>query len=353
MRVVVTGATGNVGTAVVRQLADRPEVDSIVGVSRRATSWQLPKTEWVQADVAEDELGEVMRGADAVVHLAWIFHPTRRSEVTWNANVCGTTQVAEAAAKAHVPVVVVASSVGAYSPRADLTPVTESWPTGGCRTAAYSREKAAVETLLDRHEQRWPEQRVVRLRPAFIFQPQAAVSQRRIFLGPLVPHAALRPGVLPAVPLPPRLHLQAVHADDVARAYVAAVLNPVHGAFNIAAEPVLDPADLAHIMRSRAVAVPGIVLRQAVAMAFHARLVPVHPGLVDLALSVPMMSAVRAREELGWAPERSANLAVQSFFEGLQEGADAPTAPLAKETSGPFRINEWRTGVGARSRTGP
>ena len=39
MRVVVTGATGNVGTAVLRALAHEDEVTSIVGIARR-----LPKT---------------------------------------------------------------------------------------------------------------------------------------------------------------------------------------------------------------------------------------------------------------------------------------------------------------------
>jgi uncharacterized protein YbjT (DUF2867 family) len=44
MRIVVTGATGNVGTAVVRALADEPRVDAITGVARRPPEWAPPKT---------------------------------------------------------------------------------------------------------------------------------------------------------------------------------------------------------------------------------------------------------------------------------------------------------------------
>ena len=35
MRIVVTGATGNVGSAVLTRLHEAPEVDSIVGIARR------------------------------------------------------------------------------------------------------------------------------------------------------------------------------------------------------------------------------------------------------------------------------------------------------------------------------
>ena len=44
MRVVVTGATGNVGTSVVSALAADPNVTEIVGLARRAPDWDAPKT---------------------------------------------------------------------------------------------------------------------------------------------------------------------------------------------------------------------------------------------------------------------------------------------------------------------
>ena len=43
LHVVVTGATGNVGTAVVRALGEQDAVKSILGVARRATEWTAPK----------------------------------------------------------------------------------------------------------------------------------------------------------------------------------------------------------------------------------------------------------------------------------------------------------------------
>src|SRR5688500_14006645 len=51
MRIVVTGATGNVGTSVVAALAADPRVTEIVGLARRRPRLQSPRTTWVEADV--------------------------------------------------------------------------------------------------------------------------------------------------------------------------------------------------------------------------------------------------------------------------------------------------------------
>ncbi|WP_324189619.1 NAD-dependent epimerase/dehydratase family protein [Nocardia otitidiscaviarum] len=251
MRVVVLGGTGNVGTAVVAALAADPAVTSILGVARRIPERRVEKTEWVGADIRTDELEPLLRGADAVVHLAWAIQPMRRPLDTWRTNVHGTERVLRAVAAASVPALIYASSVGAYSPRRDLRPVTESWPTDGWPEAGYTREKAYVERLLDGFAFAYPHCRVVRLRPAFIFQRGAASEQRRLFAGPLLPNPLVRPELLPALPTPRDLAFQAVHSADVAQAYRLAVTREVVGPFNIAAEPVLDPRSLGELLGAR------------------------------------------------------------------------------------------------------
>ena len=62
MRIVVTGATGNVGTSVVDALGRDPDVEEIVGVARRLPDgWNPPRTRWVSADVERDDLGADLR----------------------------------------------------------------------------------------------------------------------------------------------------------------------------------------------------------------------------------------------------------------------------------------------------
>lgn len=331
LRVAVVGATGNVGTAVLRALADDPLVGSVVGIARRIPEQPMPKTEWAAADVADEQadLVGLFAGADAVIHLAWMFQPARDPATTWRTNVLGSVKVFDAVATAGVPALVYASSVGAYSPGPKDRGVDESWPTHGWPEASYPREKAYVERVLDAFELRHPGIRVVRLRPGFIFQRSAASEQRRIFAGPLVPGRLVRPGVVPVVPDLPGLRFQVLHADDAARAYRLAVLRPVRGAFNIAADPVVDPRLLADLLEARAVRLPAAAATAALKALWQLHAIPVPPGLLRTVLRVPVMDTGRAARELGWQPRSTADEALDELLRGLREAASGATPPLA------------------------
>ena len=348
MRVVVLGATGNVGTSVVQSLAAEPEVTSVLGLARRLPDWQVPKTQWVAADMASDDLVAQLRGADVVVHLAWLIQPTHDPHLTWRVNVLGSIRVLRAVAEARVPALVYASSVGAYSPGRKDRPVDESWPTHGQPTAAYTREKAYLERLLDTFEREHPDRRVVRLRPGFIFKREAGSQQRRLGIGPLLPHRLVRPDLIPVLPDLPGLRFQALHSLDVGEAYRLAAIRPVRGAFNLAAEPVLDMSRLARLLDARTIRVPTRGVRAALAAAWHLHLVPASPQLLDAVLQLPIMDIGRARDELGWVPRHSSLDAIAEFLDGLREGAGMDTPPLSPRTAGPLRIGEFRTGVGQR-----
>jgi len=348
VRVVVLGATGNVGTSVVQSLAAEPEVTSVLGLARRLPDWQVPKTQWVAADMASDDLVAQLRGADVVVHLAWLIQPTHDPHLTWRVNVLGSIRVLRAVAEARVPALVYASSVGAYSPGPKDRPVDESWPTHGQPTAAYTREKAYLERLLDTFEREHPDRRVVRLRPGFIFKREAGSQQRRLGIGPLLPHRLVRPDLIPVLPDLPGLRFQALHSLDVGEAYRLAAIRPVRGAFNLAAEPVLDMSRLARLLDARTIRVPTRGVRAALAAAWHLHLVPASPQLLDAVLQLPIMDIGRARDELGWVPRHSSLDAIAEFLDGLREGAGMDTPPLSPRTAGPLRIGEFRTGVGQR-----
>ena len=339
MRVVVTGATGNVGSSLLDALCADPRVESVLGLARRAPDtvpdrW-APKVRFQSADIVTDELVPHFAGADVVVHLAWLIQPSRKPEVLNATNVIGSDRVFRAVVTAGVPNLVYASSVGAYSPGPKDRPVDESWPTHGIDSSFYARHKAAVERRLDKVEDDNPTLRVVRLRPGLIFKREAASSIQRLFLGRLVPARLLRPSLLPAVPRLERLVFQAVHSADVGEAYRLAVVGDARGPFNLAADPVLDGDELGRILDARPIPVPAAVLRTGADLTWRMRLQPTPSGWLDMGLGVPVMDTTRARTELGWTPRYSAAEALVELLEGLADKAEGPTPALQRNSRPP------------------
>ncbi|MFC3503734.1 NAD-dependent epimerase/dehydratase family protein [Micromonospora krabiensis] len=344
MRIVVVGASGNAGTALLRRLRRERGVE-LAGVARRLPGPEAgepyDQVEWHSCDVglpgAADQLAEVFAGADAVVHLAWQIQPSHHQRILHRTNVEGSRAVIRAVLRAKVPALVYASSVGTYAAGPKDHPVSERWPTTGVPASSYSRDKAAVEELLDQVEREHPELRVVRLRPGLNFQRDAGTEITRYFLGPFAPVRLLRYGRIPLVPTHRRLRMQAVHTDDVAEAYARAVLGDARGAFNVAADPVLTPELVARHFHGWTVPVVAPLLRGAAALTWHARLQPVDAGWVELALSVPLMSSERAETELGWSPKVDAVAALRELFEGMAGRAHTSSPPLSAAPDLPSR----------------
>ncbi|AWB96366.1 epimerase [Agromyces badenianii] len=354
MRIVIVGATGNIGTAILRRLHQGGEsqgrhtlgsdiagpgaaadAHELVGVARRRpdeTVTPYAGVDWHEADVsapdAIERLAGILTGADAVVHLAWLLQPNHRERVMWATNVVGLRNVLAAAASAGVPHVIVSSSVGAYSRGPKGSRVGEDWPTGGVHTSHYSRHKAANERALDEFEARHPQIVVSRVRPGLVFQRGAASEVGRLFLGAHFPTRWLGRIRTPVLPVPVQVVSQAVHADDLADAFARIIERLAGGAFNIAGEPVLDPEALAGVLGARKVIPLRLaVLRSIMWVTWKLRLQASDPGWIDIATNVPVMSTERARSVLGWEPRHSSTAALRELLDGLGDGARLPASP--------------------------
>lgn len=148
MRIVITGASGNIGSALLERLAGGDH--DLVGIARRPPeqgSDLADRVEWHAADLAEPTsshvLERVVQHADAVVHLAWGFQPSHRLDLLEALGVGGTQRVLDAVAAFGVPHLVHMSSVGAYSPKTTDAPVDEDYPTDGVphRPTASTRQR--------------------------------------------------------------------------------------------------------------------------------------------------------------------------------------------------------------------
>jgi nucleoside-diphosphate-sugar epimerase len=345
MTVAVTGASGNVGTALLRRLTDpRHGVAEVRGLARRPPPDIAPydTVQWHHADLGETDsehvLGEFLDGADAVVHLAWALQPGRRPDLLRQVNVEGTRRVARAATAAGVAHVVHMSSLGAYAPGAGARKVTEDWPTTGIPSSQYSRDKSDAERVVRQVVGRRPGTTLTVVRPTLVLQPEAASEIGRYFLGPLLFGAARAlPGpVARLLPLPmPAVTASFVHADDVADALERMLDRRAPGPFNLAAEPLMDANGIARALGTVRVPVPAFVLRTALAAAFAARAVPTEPGWLDLGLGAPALDTARARKLLDWAPVHRGDDVLAQFVAALGKGEGAP-GPLLRPAGGAY-----------------
>lgn len=336
LRILVTGASGNVGAGVLRALARQEPTAELIGVCRRPppTVGMYAGMRWFAIDLSSPDaaarLAPAMRDVHAVIHLALAVRPVDDEEYLYRANVLGTEAVLAAMANAGVRQLVYASSLGIYAPNSSALPVTESWPTTGQPSSTYSRHKVAVETLLDQFERFQPGTAVARFRPTVVVQREAAYEIRSLYLGPWVPRAVLRGlrgRMLPILPLPRDLSLQFVHADDVGDAVVRLMQQRARGSFNVASD-VLDHTALADLVGARAVGVSPPLMRAVVVALHRLHMVAVTPGWYDVATRTPLMDTAKARRELDWSPTRTSTDAALELLDGLADGVVGPSAAL-------------------------
>jgi nucleoside-diphosphate-sugar epimerase len=340
MRIVVPGATGNLGTALLRALAGTGH--EVVGVVRRPPPRQAEpygRASWHALDLAGADAGtrlaELAAGADAIVNLVWGFQPSHRVDYLERVGVGGVRAVLAAAQAAGVPHVVQLSSVGAYSPGAYGVRVDESWPTSGAVDFSHCVHKAAAERLLDAAERTVPGLTVTRIRPGLVLQRAAGSALLRYGAPVWFPGGLLR--LAAVLPLDRRLQVPVVHSEDVADALVRVLERHAGGAFNLATEPPVTRDLLTRVLGSRRLHVPSTVLASVTSAAWRARLQPLDPGWVELAFAVPLLDTTRARTELGWHPRWTAWEAVADAIVGMA-GEEGTASPALRRRSAPAEI---------------
>jgi nucleoside-diphosphate-sugar epimerase len=344
LRVAVTGATGNLGTALLRRLtAPEAGLAEVRGLARRQPP-DLPPYDavaWHLADLgdtgSEQDLRAFLDGVDAVVHLAWALQPGRHPEDLHRVNVEGTRRLARAAIAAEVPHVVHMSSLAAYAAGPVGVIAGEDWPTTGIPSSQYSRDKADAERVVRDLIGRQADTTLTIVRPTLVLSPEAGSEIGRYFLGPLVFTAArLLPGpVARMLPLPlPEVQVGFVHSDDVADALARMLDRRAPGPFNLSAEPLMDAEAVARALGTRRLPVPAALLRAAVQVAFTAHLVPTEPGWLDVALQAPALDTTRARTLLGWTPAHRGDDVLARFVAALGRGEGAPGPLLEPAPAG-------------------
>lgn len=218
MTTLVTGATGFVGSAVVRQLLNAGHsVRVMVRTQSALSNIKNLDVDIVEGDLAQpDTLQQAVHGCEVLFHVAADYRLwARDSNVLYRVNVDGTKHLMLAAVNAGVSKIVYTSSVATLGLNSNGTPSDENTPVSIINmTGHYKRSKYLAEQVVRRMID---EQKL----PAIIVNPSTPVGPRDIKptpTGRMVLDATC--GRMPAYV---DTGLNVVHVDDVAQGHLLAL----------------------------------------------------------------------------------------------------------------------------------
>jgi nucleoside-diphosphate-sugar epimerase len=164
MKVLLTGAFGNLGSLVLEQLRDRDHrvvaFDVPSRTNRRISRGfeRDPDVEIVWGDIRDGaRVTSLVHGADAVIHLAAIIPPfsERSPELAYEVNVGGTEHVLRAIeTAARPPLMVFGSSISVFGPRKQGAPLCTP-DDELVKTDHYSGHKIHCEKRIQTLESPW------------------------------------------------------------------------------------------------------------------------------------------------------------------------------------------------------
>jgi nucleoside-diphosphate-sugar epimerase len=231
VKVVLTGATGFIGSHVLPLLVERGH--EVAATTRGAPSQSAPGVTWVCCDVADPRFVELLpAAADAVVHLVQAVGSPPDDGLLRAVNVESTRLLIERANRVGVGRFLLASSGSVYG--GSSSPLLEDEPLRP--RDPYARSKADAEQLLDRAGAD------ICASALRLFAPYGPGQQGRLIPDLVARVSEGRPVSLYAEGHP---KLNPIFVDDVAAIVVGALEVPVPPVLNVAGDEILSIRDMA------------------------------------------------------------------------------------------------------------
>jgi UDP-glucose 4-epimerase len=282
MRVFVTGSSSHLAASLLPRLCGHPGVDAVTGVDLAPPRFAHPQFTAHRLDIRSPQVGGLIAGHDALVHLAFVVLRGRMAQAEmFDINVRGSHQVFHAARSHGLARLVHMSSAAVYGAGVHID---ERAPLAPLPGFLYAQHKAHLEQLLAIE---FPE--CSRLRPHIVLGPNAQPLLKRLLNQPCYVSLA-----------EPHPLLQCVHEDDVAAAVIACLEKPVRGPFNLAVDDTFTFRDAIRSRHRLRIPLPLGVARAGLALAWKWSGWGGEPGWIDGIARTLLINCRRARTELGW-----------------------------------------------------
>lgn len=301
--VLVTGASGYVGSLVVAALAgDRRELHTIVATDVRAVAkkGQLPGVEYELLDITDRaRLTELLRqyNVDTVVHLAAIVTPKPGDsrEMQYAVDVDGTENVTAACIQAGVRKLVYTSSGAAYGYHADNAPMLrEDDALRGNEEFAYAWHKRLVEDQLAQASAEHPELEQLIFRVSTVLGASVKNQITALFERPVV--MGLDGADTPFC---------FIWDSDLVDCLCKGVHGTWAGTFNLTGDGVMTLREIATSLGRRYISLPTGWVKKGLEFLNERDLTPYGPEQVAFLLHRPVLDNGKLRRELGYRPSKT------------------------------------------------
>lgn len=281
MKILVTASASGLAQALLPVLLDDERIKLVIGLDQDAGEFEHERYVQVLADPALPQVARVLKGVQAVVHLAPTLH-----DADATALLDTTRNLFTQAQAARVRDLVLVSSALLYDSASRQEPLDEDHPLAAPAGCAPAIALQTVEDWVDEFEREFPAQRIVRLRPHWVLGPHSDSLLARLLRG----RRHLR---LP----PPHPLLQCLHESDLVNAILLAVHGEMRGAFNLAAS---EPTTLQLLLRQARWFTVGSKPERL------ARRHGLEISCAELLRRPLVLSTRRAHRELDWEPRYTA-----------------------------------------------
>ncbi|MFQ5564135.1 MAG: SDR family oxidoreductase [Parvularculaceae bacterium] len=299
----ITGVAGYAGGLLAARLAQRPDA-RVVGVDL-AASKNLNGVVFHKCDIRDPRLGDVLREEDVntLIHLAFYTRPEGDARLAQSINVDGTRNVLNAAGKAGVKRLVMASSAAVYGSHADNpVPLREDDPVRSNHSFYYSWHKAEQERLTEDFHRIHPDVEVVTLRPCALIGPHinnpTGDSLRRKIL------FFIKGNETP---------IQLIHEDDAVDAFELAATRGGAGVFNVASEGTLTYPEIARALDKKLLLLPFSILAALATLGKRLGVSPVSARTLRFIRNPIVVDGSKFSRQFGFTPKYDALQALKAF----------------------------------------
>ncbi|SHJ42472.1 UDP-glucose 4-epimerase [Shimia gijangensis] len=296
-RILITGAAGMIGSALLQELAGSDH--EVIATSLHTPASLAEGVQFHHMDVTGDDPMRVISELrpEVIVHLASIVTPPKGStrSLEYDVDVGGTQKVLRAALAAGTRRIVVTSSGAAYGYHADNpVPLKEADPLRGNTEFAYSHPKRLVEDMLSEARQTAPQLEQVILRVGTVLGQGTENQITALFHRPRM--LAVRGSESPFV---------FIWTRDLARILKRAATDGPAGIFNVAGDGALGVSDLAKLLGKPVLRLPAWALKAALGIARPLGLSRYGPEQVRFLQYRPVLANDALKQEFGYTPSKT------------------------------------------------